>query len=183
VGFGWNRRVSRQICSESQGSCTNGDRFVTFAQYANKTVSHKALGTKPTNLWVNQLFAQPQRVMLDSTNPTIVVQRQLDAYNNRDLEALLSIYADEAEMFEHPSTLLAKGSSALRERFVARFQEPNLHAKLLSRMVMGQTVIDYEEITRTFPEGSGRLFMIMIYEVAGNRIAKAWSIAGAKILD
>jgi hypothetical protein len=65
VGFGWNRRVSRQICSESQGSCTNGDRFVTFAQYANKTVSHKALGTKPTNLWVNQLFGGEECEIID----------------------------------------------------------------------------------------------------------------------
>lgn len=121
--------------------------------------------------------------MTNSTNPVTIVQRQLDAYNSRDLETLLSIYADDAEMFEHPSTLLARGSSAIRERFEARFQEPNLQARLLSRMVMGQTVIDYEEITRTFPEGSGRLLMIMIYKVAGDKIATAWSIAGAKILD
>ena len=48
---------------------------------------------------------------------------------------------------------------------------------------MGQIVIDYEEITRTFPEGTGTLFMIMIYEVCGDRIAKAWTIAGDKVLD
>ncbi|MBK8094374.1 MAG: nuclear transport factor 2 family protein [Verrucomicrobiaceae bacterium] len=117
------------------------------------------------------------------TEPAAVVQRQLDAYNSRDVEALLSIYAEDAEMFEHPATLLASGSAVLRERFIARFQEPNLHAQLLSRIVMGQTVIDHEEITRTFPEGSGQLRMIMIYEVRGDRIARVWSIAGAKTLD
>ena len=117
------------------------------------------------------------------SDPAAIVQRQLDAYNRRDVDALLSIYAEDAELFEHPTTLLASGSAALRDRFIARFQEPNLHAQLLSRIVMGQTVIDHEEITRTFPEGPGSLTMIMIYEVRGDRIARSWSIGGAKVLD
>lgn len=125
---------------------------------------------------------QPSPTMMQP-DPETIVQRQLDAYNGRDIEALLSIYAEDAEMYEHPATLLARGSAALRERFMARFQEPNLHAHLLSRIVMGQTVIDHEEITRTFPEGPGRLTMIMIYEVRGDRIARAWSLAGARTLD
>jgi len=32
------------------------------------------------------------------------VQQQLDAYNRRDVEALLAIYADDAQMFEHPES-------------------------------------------------------------------------------
>jgi hypothetical protein len=115
--------------------------------------------------------------------PEVVVQRQLDAYNSRDVEALLTIYADDAEAFEHPSTLVASGSAALRERFTARFREPNLHARLLNRMVMGDIVVDHEEVTRTFPEGPGILALVMIYEVRKGRIVRAWTIAGAKTLD
>jgi hypothetical protein len=51
------------------------------------------------------------------------VQRQLDAFNARDLDALLAAYADDAQLFEHPSKLLARGSAAFRERFTARFLE------------------------------------------------------------
>jgi hypothetical protein len=112
-----------------------------------------------------------------------VVQRQLDAYNARDVDALLAIYADNAQTFEHPATLLASGSAALRERFTARFQEPNLHAKLLKRMVMGNIVVDHEQVTRTFPEGPGTLELVMIYQVQGARIIKAWSIPGPKTLN
>ncbi len=112
-----------------------------------------------------------------------VVQRQLDAYNARDLEALLGVYADDAQLFEFPSTLQAHGSHQLRERFGARFKEPNLHAQLLQRIVMGRTVVDHERITRTFPEGPGTLEMTMIYEVAGGRIQRAWAIPGARSLD
>ena len=115
--------------------------------------------------------------------PEQVVQQQLDAYNARDVEALLAVYADDAEMFEHPATLLAAGSAELRARFEARFKEPNLHATLRQRIVMGDFVVDHEEVARTFPEGRGKLELIMIYQVRQGRIARAWSIAGTKTLD
>jgi len=111
------------------------------------------------------------------------VQRQLDAFNARDIDALLAVYAEDARMFEHPSKLLASGAADFRERYAARFQERNLHAILLKRIVMGNIVIDHEEVARTFPEGPGRIALIMIYEVQNGRIARAWSIAGAKTLD
>jgi hypothetical protein len=112
-----------------------------------------------------------------------VVQRQLDAYNARDVDALLATYADDAQTFEHPAKLLASGSVQLRERFTVRFQEPNLHAALLKRVVMGHIAVDHERVTRTFPEGPGTLELLMIYDVQNGRIARAWSIAGTKLLD
>lgn len=115
-------------------------------------------------------------------DPAAIVQRQLDAYNARDIAALLAIYADDAEIFEHPAQLLARGAAALRERFTARFQEPNLHAALQRRIVLGNFVFDHEIITRTFPEGPGTLEVVMIYEVAAGRIARSWSVPGAKTL-
>ncbi len=115
-----------------------------------------------------------------SSNAGEVVQRQLDAYNARDLEALLQVYAVDAQLFEHPTTLLAQGSEAIRQRFQLRFQETNLHARLLQRIVMGSMVVDHEEVTRTFPEGPGTLELTMIYEVRGDRIARAWTLVGLK---
>lgn len=117
------------------------------------------------------------------SEPEQVVQRQLDAYNARDVEALLRIYADDAQMFEHPDRLLASGSGELRQRFLTRFQEPDLHATLRARLVMGNLVIDHEEVTRNFPEGRGRVELIMIYEVQNGRIAKAWILVGPKRLE
>jgi hypothetical protein len=116
-------------------------------------------------------------------SPEAVVQRQLDAYNDRDIDALIAIYAADAQMFEHPAKLLAKGSTALRERFLVRFKEPNLHAQLLKRVVMGNMVIDHERVTRTFPDGPGTAELVMIYQVENERIANAWVIAGAIKLD
>ena len=116
-------------------------------------------------------------------NPETLVQRQLDAYNARDLDGILATYAEDAEQFEHPSTLLAKGSAQLRERFDARFKEPNLHATILHRIVLGNTVIDHERVTRTFPEGPGHIELAAIYQIHNNKIAKAWFVTGPKTLE
>jgi hypothetical protein len=118
-----------------------------------------------------------------STAPESVVQRQLDAYNARDVDALMATYADDAQQFEYPATLLSSGAAQLRERVKARFRESNLHARLIRRIVMGQVVIDHEEVTRTFPEGTGKLEVVAIYEVRGGKIASARFISGAKTLD
>jgi hypothetical protein len=107
------------------------------------------------------------------TTPEIIVQRQLDAYNARDIDALLAIYAADARQYEHPGTLLASGVAEMRERMALRFQEPNLHARLLRRVVMGNIVIDHEEVSRTFPEGPGLVDMVAIYEVADGKIQSA----------
>ena len=115
--------------------------------------------------------------------PEVVAQQQLDAYNAHDLDALMATYADDAQQFEHPDKLLASGAMQIRERFAARFQEPNLHALLVKRIVAGNVVIDQEVVTRTFPEGAGMLGLVAIYEVKNDKIAQAWFIIGAKTLD
>ena len=117
-----------------------------------------------------------------SLSPTAVVQRQLDAYNAKDLAGLLALYADDTALFEHPAKLLARGSAEIRQRFSLRFLEPNLHAKLVHRIACGSTVIDHERVTRTFPEGPGEIELVMIYEVHAGRISRAWTLPGEKRL-
>ena len=108
--------------------------------------------------------------MPDPNSPEAVVQRQLDAYNARDVDALLATYAPDARQYELPGKLLATGADTMRERFLLRFQEPNLHARLLQRAVMGNIVIDHEEVSRSFPEGTGKVDLVAIYEVVEGRI-------------
>lgn len=117
------------------------------------------------------------------TTPNAVVQRQLDAYNARNLDALLATYAADARQYEHPGTLLATGAAEMRARMAPRLAEPNLHARLLQRVVMGNIVIDHEEVTRTFPEGTGRVDMVAIYEVVDGKIQSASVQVSNKRLD
>jgi hypothetical protein len=102
------------------------------------------------------------------------VQKQLEAYNARDIEDFMQWWAYDCEYYEFPSRLLASGTSEIRERHVARFSETNLYGKLVKRISVGNMVVDQEVVTRTFPEGPGEIDVIAIYEVENGKIAKAW---------
>lgn len=102
------------------------------------------------------------------------VASQLDAYNARDIEAFMACWADDCLYYAFPDTLLAEGAAAVRTRHVERFKESNLHGRLLSRVVVGNVVVDHETVTRTFPDGPGEVDVLCIYEVERGKIAKAW---------
>jgi putative hydrolase of HD superfamily len=113
------------------------------------------------------------QVVPQADDPAALIQRQLEAYNDKDVEAWLATYAADAEQYLLHGDRLAKGHAELRARILARFAEPDLHARLLSRTVMGPIVVDLEQITRNFPEGKGTIEMLCIYEVAQGRIVRA----------
>jgi putative hydrolase of HD superfamily len=115
-------------------------------------------------------------------SPAAVVQAQLDAFNAKDIDALLATYAPDATQYALHGEVLACGHAQMRERFLVRFQEPDLHARLLSRTVVSNVVVDSERITRNFPEGLGTLEMLCIYEVVEGKIARASFVTGEKVL-
>jgi hypothetical protein len=122
--------------------------------------------------------------MTAEQTPEQIVQRQLDCYNAKDLDGLLATYGPDVVHLDLQGNTLAKGRAQLRERFATRFAEPDLHAKLLQRTVMGGIVVDHEIITRNFPEPdgirTGTIEMLCIYEVVGDTIARATFATGAK---
>lgn len=115
-------------------------------------------------------------------SPVAVVQAQLDAYNAKDIDTLLATYAPDAEQFTLHRERLAKGHATMRERFLLGFAEPDLHARLLSRSVVGNVVTDVKLITRNFPEGFGTLEMLCVYQVQHGLIQKASFALGVKAL-
>lgn len=116
-------------------------------------------------------------------SPAQVVQRQLDAYNSKDLEGLLATYAENAEIYDYPSTRVAVGSSELRARFEGRFREPHLHAHLVHRVVQGEIVIDQEVVRRDFDQGIADIELLCFYEVQHGKIQRARFMPGAKNFD
>lgn len=106
-------------------------------------------------------------------SPEKVVQAQLDAYNAKDIDALLGTYHPDAEQYTMHGGLVARGHAAMRPRFLARFSEPDLHATLLHRAVVGNFVMDHERVTRNLPEGRGEVEMLCVYEVLDGLIVKA----------
>jgi putative hydrolase of HD superfamily len=117
---------------------------------------------------------QPHRTDEIGAAAAAIVGRQLDAYNARDLDAFMACWADDATMLAWPDTLLEEGWAAIRARHATRFEEPDLHARLISRTSLGGLVIDREEVTRNLPQGLAELDVIGIYEVREGLIRRAW---------
>ena len=120
--------------------------------------------------------------MHESPFPEAVVARQLAAYNAKDIDAWLATYAASAVQCELAGKVLATGHAEIRARALPRFSEPNLHALLLKRAVMGKVVIDHEIVTRTFTEGPGTVELVCIYVVENGLIQTASFFFGRPIM-
>lgn len=106
--------------------------------------------------------------------PESIVQAQLEAYNARDAVRFAALFDPEVEVFRPPATEpVIRGLDALRHFYeTERFSRPSLHAELLHRAVLGQRVIDHERISGVGPEP---FEMVVVFEVAGERIRRMWS--------
>lgn len=103
------------------------------------------------------------------------VQRQLDAYNDHDLDRFVAEYTDDVEVFRPPSTEpVLQGKAAFAAHYAAnRFNLPALHAELVNRMVLGNKVVDHERITGLNNDGSP-VEAAAVYEVIGGLIRRVW---------
>jgi len=101
------------------------------------------------------------------------VQRQLEAYNAHDLERFLAEYTDDVRVFRPPAVdPVLSGKKAFGEHYSRnRFTLPDLHARLVNRIVSGNIVVDQEEITGL---SEPNLAAVAVYEVVGDKIRTVW---------
>lgn len=105
-------------------------------------------------------------------SPESLVQKQLDAYNARDIEAFVSHFHPEIEVFSFPAAKRKlQGHTALRKMYSKLFTDEKLHCHLVNRIVQGHFVIDREEVT--FAHGP-KLQATAIYQIEDNLIRKVW---------
>ena len=101
--------------------------------------------------------------------PEMTVQRQLNAYNARSLEAFLDTYADDVELYNFPDKLMAKGKESLRTTYGDMFRNLNyLHCKIEKRIVLGNKIIDHERVK--FNDQTVQA--VAIYEVENGKIVR-----------
>ena len=102
-------------------------------------------------------------------SPVNIVQKQLDAYNARDIDAFMDTYSDTIELYNFPNQLRTKGKEAMREGYAGFFEStPDLHCEIKNRIVIGNKVIDEEYITANGSNFSA----VAVYEVVNGKIAK-----------
>lgn len=103
-------------------------------------------------------------------NAADVVQRQLDAYNAQDIDAFCACFSADCVLVELNGTVTQQGGDAIRARYQTLFAAyPENHAALVNRVVVGDVVIDHEDITRSPRE---RINAAAIYTVKNGLIAR-----------
>jgi len=105
--------------------------------------------------------------------PVALAQRQLNAYNCRNIEAFLEPYADDVEFYIYPDKLIDTGKENMRKEYAKMFETiPNLHCELVGRLVQGNIVIDKERVQF----GNTIVEAIAIYHIENNKIKKVYFV-------
>lgn len=105
----------------------------------------------------------------ESPDPEPLVSEQLDAYNNRDIDAFLETYTEDIKLYNFPAEKRSEGQEEMRKGYAGYFEStPDLHCEIKNRIVIKNMVIDEEYIT-----ANGNNFSaVALYEVENGKIAK-----------
>jgi hypothetical protein len=107
------------------------------------------------------------------SDPAGPVQRQLEAYNARDLARFVAEYTDDVQVFRPPAAEpVLSGKAAFGAHYAAhRFNLRELHARVVQRIVKDDVVVDHEEVSGIGPE---LVHAIAVYKVVDGRIRTVW---------
>jgi hypothetical protein len=104
-----------------------------------------------------------------------IVQKQLEAYNRKDLDAFVQCYSDSIRIGDLTALeLRVERRDQLRGLYRQLFaQNPQLHCEILSRVTVGAFVIDEERVTglARLPDG---LHIAAIYRIESGLISEVW---------
>jgi putative hydrolase of HD superfamily len=112
-------------------------------------------------------------------SPLEVVQAQVDAYNAHDAEALTACFQSDAVVVGPDGNVMMSGGEAINGMYAQLFgQSPDLHVDIVSRMCVGNWVVDEEETSGLVFEGFPRdLHAVVIYQVSDGLIVRAQILA------
>ena len=124
------------------------------------------------NLVINKgVVFNPDEMLQDT--PEDLAQRQLNAYNFRNIDAFLEPYHDEVEVYDFPDKLIYKGKEAMRIGYTQMFENvSNLHCELVNRIVEGNVVIDQELVQY----GEEMIKATAIYHIEEGKIKKVYFV-------
>lgn len=120
---------------------------------------------------IEYIFKSGKLIKADSLlkdSPEAVVQRQLNAYNARDIKAFMDTYSDDIELYNFPAMLTGKGMESIKAYESFFTNTPNLYCEIEKRIVIGNKVIDHEKVRA----GNNTFSAVAVYEVEKGKIKK-----------
>lgn len=117
----------------------------------------------------------PNLDVLTFFSPETIVQKQLRAYNSRNLEKFIACFSDDVKVYSFPNKMLYEGKDKLKSNYETFFNNtPGLSADLIERTVTGNRVMDKVLISRV--KGAEATKAHIMYEVEDGLIAKMYFI-------
>jgi hypothetical protein len=108
-----------------------------------------------------------------AAGPEQVVDRQLDAFNRHDPEALSATFADGATLYDLPDRVRQSGVAEIRKAYALAFaNNPALRATISSRILQGRFVVDHKTVSGF--ANTPPVTEVVIYEVVGGKVQRIW---------
>ncbi len=106
--------------------------------------------------------------------PADVAQSRVEAYNRRDLDTLVALYAADARLYDPPDRLRDSGIEQIRQTYARRFASaPHAKISVAQRMTEGNFVVDREIETGAAPQQEST---VVISEVRDGKIVRVWTL-------
>jgi len=109
------------------------------------------------------------------TLPLRVAEKQIAAFNARNLDAFMALWADEAVVAEFPSgKVMWPGKAAIRAAFTPMFADAGSPVvRVEPRVVNGAFVVDNEVWDAKPGERNSAVWM---YDIRGGLIRRGWTV-------
>ena len=99
--------------------------------------------------------------------PEQMAQKQLEAYNQKDIKAFMDCFSEDVKIYTYPNTLEVEGKAKMQEQYAQFFNNAQtLHCTVIKRIVHGAFVIDEESVQYNATNFGG----VAIYEVKEGKI-------------
>lgn len=109
-------------------------------------------------------------VTLNAPSPREIADRQLVAYNARDLKAFLALHAEDAVLTDLPSgRIVAQGHAQMRPLYAERFANPKLYCRVHAKLEIAGFAVDRETL---YGLPGGPIDILALYEVKGGLITR-----------
>ncbi|MFB6270870.1 MAG: nuclear transport factor 2 family protein [Halobacterium sp.] len=106
-----------------------------------------------------------------NTTPEAVVGRQTEAYNDQDVDAFVSCYAEDAVIASIDGERVADGHDEIREEYEQLFEAvPDLRCEVTDEFTVDDYVVCRERVT-----GTGEpITAVAVYLVEDGAIRRLW---------
>lgn len=104
-----------------------------------------------------------------------IVEKQLNYYNENDLENFIDCFHEEAEIYNFKETVpKCKGREAIKARYEKEFTLERTYAHLENKIIIGNKIIYHLRVSKVTSDTIE--YKVAIYEIEDSLIKSVWFV-------